>query len=141
MSKRSDDKNITLMKKPVAKPQIRHDDICEVECVDKKKLTAVRKHMEDPVRLANLAELFNALGDTTRVSIIHALAIDELCVCELAALIGMSQSAVSHQLRLLRYSRLVKYRKAGKMVYYSLDDEHVKSILLEGLKHVREDRK
>jgi ArsR family transcriptional regulator, lead/cadmium/zinc/bismuth-responsive transcriptional repressor len=129
MSKRSDD------------PKARHDDICEVECVDKVKIAKVRKRMEDPIRLANLAELFNALGDTTRVSIIHALAIDELCVCELAGLVGMSQSAVSHQLRLLRYSRLVKYRKAGKMVYYSLDDEHVKSILLEGLKHVREDRK
>ena len=129
MSKRSDNQTA------------KHDDMCEVECIDKVKIAKVRKRMEEPIRLANLAELFNALGDTTRVSIIHALAIDELCVCELARLVGMSQSAVSHQLRLLRYSRLVKYRKSGKMVYYSLDDEHVRSIMEEGLRHVKENRK
>jgi len=129
MSRRSD--------KLTAKP----DDICEVECIDKRKVASVRKRMEASYTLANLAELFNALGDTTRMSIIHALSIDELCVCDLASLVGMSQSAVSHQLRLLRYSRLVKYRKAGKMVYYSLDDEHVRSIMEEGLRHVKENRK
>jgi ArsR family transcriptional regulator, lead/cadmium/zinc/bismuth-responsive transcriptional repressor len=128
MSKRSYDKTV--------KPE----DVCEIECIDKRKVASVRKRMEKTSALIDLASLFNALGDPTRVSILHALSIDELCVCDIASLVGMSQSSVSHQLRLLRYSHLVKYRKSGKMVYYSLDDEHVNSILEEGLRHVREDR-
>jgi len=118
----------------------RSDDICEILCVDRKKVAQVRRKMQPVEKLMALADLFDALGDSTRVRLLHALSYDELCVCDLASLIGLSQSAVSHQLRLLRMSRLVKNRKDGKMVYYSLDDEHVGSLLAEGLKHVGERR-
>ena len=80
--------------------------------------------------------MFKALADPTRVRIISVLAQTELCVCDLAATLGMSQSAVSHQLRLMRRMRLVKNRKAGRMVYYSLDDEHIDDLFRRGLEHV-----
>jgi DNA-binding transcriptional ArsR family regulator len=85
-----------------------------------------------------LAETFKALGDTTRIKILYALSIEELCVCDLTSLLSASQSAVSHQLRILRNMRLVKYRKQGRSVYYSLDDNHIKTLFAEGLKHVEE---
>lgn len=82
------------------------------------------------------AELFKMLGDSTRIKILSALSKREHCVCDLAAIVAMGQSAVSHQLRLLRGARVVKYRKEGKMVWYSLDDEHVFSLLIQGIEHV-----
>jgi DNA-binding transcriptional ArsR family regulator len=88
--------------------------------------------------LIGLADTFRLLGDPTRVRILSALAASELCVCDLAALLGVTSSAVSHQLRLLRTARLVRYRKEGKMVYYALDDEHIRTLLAEGLRHVTE---
>jgi DNA-binding transcriptional ArsR family regulator len=87
---------------------------------------------------AGLADIFKVLGDLTRVRILKALSIEELCVCDLAAVLDLTQSAVSHQLRLLRAARLVKYRKAGKVVYYSLDDDHVKTLFAQGLEHVQQ---
>jgi ArsR family transcriptional regulator len=114
-------------------------DTCEIEYVDQEKVDSVRGKLKGQETLFDLAELFKALGDSTRIRILHTLSHgDELCVCDLAALIGMSQSAVSHQLRLLRIARLVKHRKSGKMVYYSLDDEHVKKLVELGLDHVEE---
>nr|WP_147822721.1 metalloregulator ArsR/SmtB family transcription factor [Salidesulfovibrio onnuriiensis] len=86
-----------------------------------------------------LAELFKALGDYTRVRILYALSVSELCVCALAEVLDMSQSAISHQLRLLRAARLVRYRKEGKNVYYALDDDHVANLLQQGLDHIREE--
>lgn len=86
-----------------------------------------------------MAELFKALGDYTRVRILHALSISELCVCALAEVLEMSQSAISHQLRLLRAARLVRYRKEGKNVYYALDDEHVEALLKQGFAHISEE--
>jgi ArsR family transcriptional regulator len=83
-----------------------------------------------------MAETFRALGDPTRVRILHALSGRELCVCDLAALLDMTSSAVSHQLRLLRHLRLVRPRKAGRMVYYSLDDDHVVDLFQRCLEHV-----
>lgn len=83
-----------------------------------------------------LAELFKAMGDPTRLRILYALQQGELCVCDLAAHLMVSQSAVSHQLRTLRHLQLVRPRKAGKVVFYSLDDEHVSALFLEGLRHV-----
>jgi len=77
-------------------------------------------------------------GDTTRIKILYALFASEMCVCDIAALINMTQSAISHQLRILKQARLVKYRKDGKIVYYSLDDEHVKQIFDQGLHHITE---
>lgn len=84
----------------------------------------------------HLAEIFKTLGDPTRIKIIHALSQSELCVCDLAELLKMSQSATSHQLRVLRNHRLVKYRKEGRVVYYSLDDEHIVLLFNQGLQHV-----
>lgn len=87
--------------------------------------------------LFNLTEFFKVFGDSTRIKIIYALlATDELCVCDIAELVKMSQSAVSHQLRVLKNNRLVKYRREGKSMYYSLDDEHIKQILDQGLEHL-----
>ncbi len=86
-----------------------------------------------------LAELFKALGDYTRVRILYVLSINELCVCALAEVLGMSQSAISHQLRLLRAAKLVRYRKDGKNVYYALDDDHVRNLVSQGLEHIREE--
>lgn len=86
-----------------------------------------------------MAELFKALGDYTRVRILHALSVSELCVCALAEVLEMSQSAISHQLRLLRAARLVRYRKEGKNVFYALDDKHVETLLQQGFAHISEE--
>ncbi|HHV65205.1 MAG TPA: helix-turn-helix transcriptional regulator [Peptococcaceae bacterium] len=88
--------------------------------------------------LTGLAELFKVFGDTTRIKILWALSESEMCVCDLAFLLNMTQSAISHQLRLLKQSRLVKNRKEGKVVFYSLADEHVKLIFKQALTHVLE---
>ena len=92
-----------------------------------------------PQRLVErLAETFRALGDPTRVRILDALSKAELCVCDLAARLGLSESAVSHQLRLLRSLRLVRTRRAGRLVFYTLDDDHITRLFAQGLEHVRE---
>ena len=94
--------------------------------------------MESDNIFEGLSETFKAMGDLTRVKIIFALAREELCVYCIARLLNMSESAISHQLRILRNIKLVKYRRKGQMVYYSLDDEHIHSILETGLEHVKE---
>ena len=101
----------------------------------------VKNLMKNEEILYELADFFNVLGDTTRVKILSALSITEMCVYDLAFLLNMNQSAISHQLRLLKQARLVKPRKEGKMVYYSLDDNHVRKILDQGLVHVLERKK
>jgi ArsR family transcriptional regulator, lead/cadmium/zinc/bismuth-responsive transcriptional repressor len=90
--------------------------------------------------VAALAETFRILGDPTRVRILDVLATGELCVCDIAELVAISESAVSHQLRLLRGMRLVRPRRAGRQVYYSIDDHHIVSLLQQGLRHVLEER-
>ena len=99
----------------------------------------VAKRMPDEEQLLDLAELFKVFGDSTRVRIMAALAVNELCVNDLAALLSMTQSAISHQLKALRSAKLVRSRKEGKVVYYSLDDEHVNAIMAIGMQHVSED--
>ncbi|HIW58173.1 MAG TPA: metalloregulator ArsR/SmtB family transcription factor [Firmicutes bacterium] len=94
--------------------------------------------MPDDETLYDLAELFKIFGDATRVKILCALFTNEMCVCDMAALLGVTQSAVSHQLRALKQARLVKFRKEGKVVYYSLADDHVKTIFDQGLTHINE---
>lgn len=89
--------------------------------------------------MQRVAETFKVLGDPTRTKIIFALFTAELCVCDLASLLNTTSSAVSHQLRILRNMRLVKYRKEGKMVFYSLDDDHINNLFHECLRHVEED--
>jgi ArsR family transcriptional regulator len=88
--------------------------------------------------VATLAETFKVLGDPTRLKITYALAREEMCVCDLAAVLGVSQSVVSHSLRALRQMRLVRYRKEGKIAYYALDDDHIGALLAEGFRHVEE---
>lgn len=115
-------------------------DVCAETVFHPEALTTARRALAaSPVE--ELADTFKALGDPTRVRILIALASAELCVCDLAKLSSLSVSAVSHQLRLLRTHRLVRPRRDGKMMYYSLDDGHVRSLFEEGLRHVEERRK
>lgn len=111
-------------------------DCCEVACIHEEQVAEAKKMMLPDETIVRLAEIFKVLGDPTRMKIIIALLQHELCVCDLAAVLNMSQSAVSHQLRVLRSLRLVKNNKIGKVVYYSLDDEHISRLVHEGLDHV-----
>ena len=113
-------------------------DVCEVSFVDQARVASVRARMKPEPTFTALAETFSVLSDPTRLKILFALAQAELCVCDLSNLLGLSQSATSHQLRILRNLRLVKYRREGRMVYYSLDDHHIETLFAEALKHVEE---
>ena len=106
--------------------------------LDAAKVSALKRTLLGDGSVVALAETFNVLGDTTRVRILDALARAELCVCDIARLLGLSESAVSHQLRLLRGMRLVRPRRAGRMVYYTLDDQHIVGLFEQGLEHVEE---
>ncbi|HKL79099.1 MAG TPA: metalloregulator ArsR/SmtB family transcription factor [Mobilitalea sp.] len=112
--------------------------ICDCEVIHAEVVDKVRKVMPKEDELYDLADFFKVLGDSTRARIIWALDESEMCVCDLAVLLNMTKSAISHQLRSLRMSNLVKYRKEGKVVYYSLTDDHVKAIFEKGLEHIRE---
>lgn len=114
------------------------EEVCEITYIDKKKVSSVKKKMKPEITMQRLAETFKVLGDATRTKIIFALSQEELCVCDIANLLGTTKSAVSHQLRVLRNMKLVKYRKDGKMAFYSLDDEHIKNLFDEGIRHVME---
>lgn len=114
------------------------DDPCEVECVDGRKVRRVRRLMRSPEAVTALADTFKVLGDPTRLRIAFALAREELCVCDLATLLGVSQSVISHSLRALRQMQLVRYRKEGKIAYYALDDHHIATLVDEGFQHVGE---
>lgn len=116
------------------------DDRCDVAHSDPGQLAARREGLLPSETVAPLAETFRLLGDATRVRILDALSHGELCVCDLAALIGLSESAVSHQLRQLRGMRLVRPRRAGRLVFYALDDQHIMSLFEQGLRHVQEGR-
>jgi len=115
-------------------------DVCEVFNPNKDVVSLLEeKKLNDDV-VYELSETFKVLGDPTRIKILHALNEKELCVCDLSELLDMSSSAISHQLRVLRNNKLVKHRKEGRSVYYSLDDEHVMCLFGQGLSHVLEDR-
>ncbi len=113
-------------------------DACDVLFINEPGVRAVRKKMLAGVTASALAATFKALGDSTRLRILHALSIRELCVCDLSSLLGMRQSAVSHQLRILRDLKMVKFRKEGKIAHYSLSDLHVLKLLAQGLAHAKE---
>lgn len=102
------------------------------------KMEEIGKTMPVEEEIYDVAELFKVLGDQTRVKILFTLIKDEMCVCDIAELLEMSQSAISHQLRVLKQARLVKYRREGKTVYYSVSDEHVAVILNMGIEHISE---
>jgi DNA-binding transcriptional ArsR family regulator len=109
-------------------------------CVDihENIVTKVKNDMPKEEMLYDMAELFKVFGDTTRIKILYALFANEMCVCDIASLLNMTHSAISHQLRVLKQARLVKFRKEGKVVFYSLDDEHVSQIFDCGLHHIEE---
>ena len=111
---------------------------CEEDLVHTDTVEKVRAQLPPDEQLYDLAELFKIFGDSTRVKILYALLESELCVCDIAKLMEVTQSAVSHQLRLLKNSKLVKFRREGKTVYYSLADDHVLHILNQGMEHILE---
>lgn len=117
---------------PMADP-IPVDSCCHPDTVAK-----LREDLPSEEALYDLSELFRVFGDTTRIRILYALFESELCVGDIARVLGLSQSAVSHQLRLLKASKLVKFRRDGKSMYYALDDDHVRSIISLGMEHVEE---
>jgi len=112
--------------------------VCDCKIIHQAIVDLVNTKMPDKKIFYDLAELFKVLGDITRVRILYALFTVEMCVCDLANALNMTHSAISHQLRILKTNRLVKYRKQGKIVYYSLDDEHIKQIFDDGLTHINE---
>jgi DNA-binding transcriptional ArsR family regulator len=113
---------------------------CDALHLDSSATEARRERLMTVHAVSALAETFRILGDPTRVRILDALATGELCVCDIAELVGISESAVSHQLRLLRGMRLVRPRRAGRQVYYTIDDHHIMSLLQQGLRHVLEEK-
>jgi ArsR family transcriptional regulator, lead/cadmium/zinc/bismuth-responsive transcriptional repressor len=111
-------------------------DVCQARCVNADDVARARAHLLPSDLYAGLAALFDALGDPTRARIVHVLLSQEMCTCDLSAVVGVSESAVSQHLRLLRALRLVRSRRAGKLVYYSLDDGHVSDLVRTGLTHL-----
>ena len=111
---------------------------CDCDIIHEETVATARKAMLYDDVYYDLAEFFKVFSDVTRIKILNALILTEMCVCDIGALLNMNHSAVSHQLRVLKQTRLVKYRKEGKVVYYSLDDNHIKEIFDLGLIHVKE---
>lgn len=112
--------------------------VCECRHEHKELIAFLKEQTPDDGTLLRLADLFKIFGDPTRIKILYALLGHEMCVCDIAQLLGMSQSSISHQLRILKQSFLVKFRREGKMVFYSLADEHVMTILSQGFDHITE---
>ena len=112
--------------------------VCECTVIHQEVIDKIKLPEEE--LLYDLGDFFKILGDSTRIKILSALFQSEMCVCDIAAVLGMTQSAISHQLRVLKQGRLVKHRKEGKVVYYSLDDDHIKHIVDQGLTHISEKR-
>jgi DNA-binding transcriptional ArsR family regulator len=114
-------------------------DVYGIYYVNEDHVRSARQALSPEREILSLAETFKTLGDPTRVKVLQALSVEELCVCDLAKLLGISESATSHQLRVLRSQKLVRYRKEGKMAFYSLDDEHIDVLMKVALQHVREE--
>lgn len=113
-------------------------ETCAVNGIHVETIRSVRRAMPDLADLYELADFFKLFGDSTRVRILWALSESEMCVCDLCALLKMKQPAVSHQLKNLKQSRVVKARRDGKIIYYSLDDEHIRKLLNLGMEHIQE---
>ena len=113
-------------------------ELCDEEEIHEELLKNVQAQMPDETELYDLAELFKVFGDSTRIRILFVLFETEICVCDLARALNMTQSAISHQLKILKQAKLVKSRRDGKQVYYSLADDHVSTILAMGLEHIEE---
>ena len=113
-------------------------ETCITKGIHAEVIRSVKRNMPDPVAVYELADLFKLFGDSTRLGILWALSESEMCVCDLCALLKMKQPAVSHQLKNLKQSRIVKARRDGKIVYYSLEDEHIRRLLNLGMEHTQE---
>ncbi|MBU0986164.1 MAG: metalloregulator ArsR/SmtB family transcription factor [Proteobacteria bacterium] len=113
-------------------------DICQEKILHRENVQKAVENIPDFDTLQNLCEIFKALSDPNRLKMVIALETVELCVCDLAAITGSSDSAVSHQLRILRNLKIVRYRREGKIVYYRLDDDHVNALVQQSLEHVQE---
>ena len=111
---------------------------CDCDVIHEDIVNEIRKKMQPKEEYLELASLFKMFGDGTRIQILHALEQSEMCVCDLAVLLGVTKSAVSHQLKALRLANLVKFRREAQIVYYALADDHVKEILDKGLEHLHE---
>lgn len=111
---------------------------CEAKEVHEKTVEKIKREMPDDITLCDLAELYKVFGDSTRIKILYTLFDDEMCVCDIAELLGMTLSAISHQLRILKGAKLVKFRREGKTVFYSLADDHVHTIIGQGIDHIME---
>lgn len=114
-------------------------ECCDVTCIHSDMIRKVKDLMPDDGLLSDLADFYKVFGDATRVKILCVLLESEMCVCDLAELLGMTQSAISHQLRILKQNKLVKSRREGKSVFYSLADDHVRTIVDQGREHIEED--
>ncbi|MEH7352785.1 metalloregulator ArsR/SmtB family transcription factor [Neobacillus drentensis] len=118
---------------------MKEHDVCEITCVDNEKTTRVQRLLERDNNITEVAKLFKALSDETRMKIAYALTLeDELCVCDVANIVGATTATASHHLRHLKSLGLAKYRKEGKLVYYSLDDDHVKQLIHIAVTHQEE---
>jgi len=118
---------------PEAEPHV-----CSARVIHEEILRAVREKMPEDVSLYELADFFKIFGDSTRIGILWALSESEMCVCDICALLNMKQSAVSHQLKILKQGRIVRNRRDGKVIYYSLDDDHIRRVLNLGMQHIQE---
>lgn len=112
---------------------------CDCDVIHEDAVNEVRSMMQDDEVYVQLASLYKMFGDSTRIRILHALELQEMCVCDLAVLLGVTKSAVSHQLKALKLANLVKFRREAQIVYYSLADDHVKKIIDIGLEHLNEE--
>lgn len=122
-------------KKIITEPEV---DQCDFICIHEGIVNKVLKAMPKEQELFDLAEFYKVFGDPTRVKILYVLSQSEMCVCDIANLLGMGQSAISHQLRVLKQMRLVKFKREGKTVFYSLADDHIETILAQGMEHINE---
>ena len=113
-------------------------ELCQEKILHGAQVKRAVKNIPDSDTLQSMTDIFKALGDPNRLKIVTALSTCELCVCDLAAVCGSSESAVSHQLRILRNLKIVRYRRAGKIVFYRLDDDHVESLIRQSIEHVKE---
>lgn len=117
---------------------IKNKDVCENICINEKTVKEVKSYMLSHDEFYKLSENFKVISDQTRIKIVYALSKRELCVCDLSNILKMKQSAISHQLRILKDARIVKFRKEGKVVYYSLIDKHILKLLEIGVQHAKE---
>ena len=130
--------NVQKETSPLDKEEIMEENFLECTVLHEETVKKVKQKMPEGGFIYDLAELFKVFADSTRMKIIYALLEAELCVCDIANIVGTTQSAISHQLRLLKQAKLVKFRREGKIIFYSLDDEHIAQIVKKGSEHIEE---